>query len=153
MLSVTRIYRARIGDRAELDTLLQADTSLHDFFSSSEKATPAQLAAAETYLLSQLQHIDVMLNQLAEVRARYHAAQDEVTAWRTQLDEKIMIARTAITVWGQSHRNLGAGIEVPPLINVTGIATGLAGNAVKTIDIITLVGNQRECRKNAIIWF
>jgi hypothetical protein len=43
-------------------------------------------------------------------KAEYVAKQDELIVWRTQVDEKIMIARTAITVWAQSHRNLGAAI-------------------------------------------
>jgi hypothetical protein len=38
-----------------------------------------------------------------------------------------------MTVWAQSHRNLGAGIPVPPLIDVAGFATGLVGSATKTV--------------------
>lgn len=133
MLSITRLYRARIGDKAELDTLLQENASLTDYLPSTENASPAQLAAAETYLLEQLHEIDVVLNQLNDIKTEYIAKQDELIAWRIQVDEKIMIARTVMTIWAQSHRNLGAGIPVPPLFDVGGFATDLIGGAAKTV--------------------
>ena len=133
MLSITRLYRARIGDRAELDTLLQENASLSDYLPSAENASPAQLAAAETYLLDQLHQIDVMFSQLDDAKGAYLAKQNELIAWRIQIDEKIMIARTAMTIWAQSHRNLGAGIPVPPLFDVAGFATDLVGGAARTV--------------------
>jgi len=133
ILSVTRLYRARIGDCAELDTLLQEDASLSTFITSAGKSAPAQLTAAEIYLLDQLSHIDAMLDQLEETKVEYHAKQDELTAWRIQLEEKIMIARNAMTIWAQSHHNLGAGIPVPPLIDMAGFASGLVSSAAKTV--------------------
>ena len=98
-----------------------------------KNASARQLDQAETYLITQLQHIDMMMHQLDENKAEYIAKRDELIAWRTQVDEKIRIARSAITVWAQSHRNLGAGIPVPPLIDVAGFASGLAGTAAKTV--------------------
>jgi hypothetical protein len=129
MLSVTRLYRARLGDTAELDTLLMENNSLGQFFTSAEKVTPAQLASTESFLLEQLHQIDVMFDQLENARIEYLAKEDELSTWRLQLEEKIIVARNAITVWAQSHRNLGAGIPVPPLIDVAGIASGLVGKA------------------------
>jgi hypothetical protein len=63
----------------------------------------------------------------------YHYKQDEMEEWRLNVDEKIRVARNAISVWAQSHRNLGAGIPVPPLIDVAGIAGGLVGTAANTV--------------------
>ena len=65
--------------------------------------------------------------------ADYYAKQDEMVAWRFSVDEKIRIARNVISVWAQSHRNLGDGIPVPPLIDVAGIASGLAGTAASVV--------------------
>ena len=135
MLSVTRLYRARIGNEAEIDTLLQTDGSLRSFIPSVERVSSSQMAAAEKHLMEQLINIDVMLHQLEEIKAEYIAKKDEIVRWRTQVDEKIRIARTAMVVWAQSHRNLGAGIPVPPLIDVSGVASGLAGNALKTVGL------------------
>ena len=133
MLSVTRLYRARMGATAEVDSLLQENSSLHQFIPTADKVTPAQLASAETYLLEQLHQIDIMLDQLDNARIEYVAKQDELTTWRMQLEEKILIARNSMTIWAQSHRNLGAGIPVPPLFDVTGFASGLLGKATSVI--------------------
>lgn len=133
MLSITRIYRARIGDRAELDTLLQENVSLKEYIPSAENSSPGQLMAAELYIRDQLHQIDIMFTQLDEIKLSYLAKQNELIAWRAQVDEKIMIARTAMTIWAQSHRNLGAGIPVPPLFDVAGFATGLVGTAAGSV--------------------
>jgi hypothetical protein len=133
MLSVTRLYRARMGATTEMDSLLQENSSLRQFIPTADKVTPAQLASAETYLLEQLHQIDVMLGQLDNARIEYIAKQDELTTWRIQLEEKILIARNSMTIWAQSHRNLGAGIPVPPLFDVGGFASGLLGKAANVI--------------------
>lgn len=133
MLSVTRLYRARMGDKAEIDTLLHADASLGNFIPSVETVSPSQMAAAEKYLVDQLNNIDTVLHQLDEVKGEYIAKKDELILWRSQIDEKIRIARTSMIIWAQSHRNLGAGIPVPPLIDVGGVATGVLEEAIKTV--------------------
>ena len=135
MLSVTRLYRARMGDNAEMDSLLQADASLRNLIPSVEAVSLSQMTAAEKQLVQQLNEIDTMLHQLDGVKIEYIAKKDELNRWRTQVDEKIRIARTAMVVWAQSHRNLGAGIPVPPLIDVGGMASGLVGNAAKTVGL------------------
>ena len=133
MLSATRLYKARIGNQAELDTLVQTNAAIKNFIPASKNASAQQLEQAETYLITQLQHIDMMMDQLDEIKREYIAKRDELIAWRMQVDEKIRIARSAITVWAQSHRNLGNGIPVPPLIDVAGFASGLVGTASKTV--------------------
>jgi hypothetical protein len=133
MLSVTRLYRGRMGEKAEIDTLLQADVSLRTIVPSVEAVTLAQMTAAEKHLVAQLKEIDIMLRQLDAMKTEYIAKKDELIRWRLQVDEKIKIARTSMIIWAQSHRNLGAGIPVSPLIDVGGIASGLAENAAKTV--------------------
>jgi len=133
MQSVTRLYRAQIGDKAELDTLLREDASLKKYYTSAETATTGQLAAVENHLANRLQQIDVMFKQLEDSKREYISKQDELVAWRIEVDEKIRIARSAMSVWAQSHRNLGSGIPVPPMIDVAGFASGLVGSATKTV--------------------
>jgi archaellum component FlaC len=133
MLSATRLYLARIGNQAQLDTLVDPNNTIKNFIPVPKNASDQQLNQAATYLIAQLQQIDMMMDQMDEIKAEYIAKQNELIAWRTQVDEKIRIARTAITIWAQSHRNLGAGIPVPPLIDVAGIVRGLVGTAAKTV--------------------
>jgi hypothetical protein len=127
------LYEARMGDRAALDTLLSEDASVKSLIPSAQKATEKDMAAAEQYLLDRLAGINIVLHQLDYDLAAYKAKQDELGAWRYEIDERIKIARNAMAVWSQSHRNLGAGIPVPPLIDVQGMAGSLVGGAVKTV--------------------
>jgi len=133
MRSTSQLYAARIGDKSELDVVILENGSMREFFSSAEKATPDQLAAAEEFLLEQLRNVDTMLHQLDEAKAEYLAKQNELIQWQTHVDDRIMVARNSVTVWAQSHRNLGDGIPVPPLIDISAIALGLANKASKSV--------------------
>ena len=127
------LYVARMGDRAALDTLLSEDSSIKEFFPSAPKVTEKEMTAAQQYLLDRLDGIDTVIHQLDYDLAAYKAKQDELGAWRYDVDERVKIARNAMAVWAQSHRNLGAGIPVPPMIDIQGLTGSLVGNAVKTV--------------------
>jgi hypothetical protein len=132
--AMTMIYDGIMGEPVQPDSLFKLDLSLHRFFPENERnVTIAQLTAAENYLLERLNRIDHMIIQMDDDIQEYHAKQDEKEAWRISVDEKIKMARNAMTVWAQSHRNLGAGIPVPPLIDVAGIAGGLVGTATSAV--------------------
>lgn len=133
MFVATILYELLTGQRSELDSLLILDNSLEQFFPKAPAYTIKQLESANVYLMSRLDYIDKMFRQLVDDVVEYHAKQDELEEWRLYVDEQIRVARNAITVWAQSHRNLGAGIPVPPLIDVAGFASGLVGSAVKTV--------------------
>jgi hypothetical protein len=133
MRAVNLLYLARMGDRAALDSLASEDPSLREFLPSPGKATGKEMDAAERYLLDRLARIDTLIHQLDYDLAAYRAKQEELGEWRLGVDEKVKIARNAMAVWAQSHRNLGAGIPVPPLIDVSGIAGSLAGTAKKAV--------------------
>jgi hypothetical protein len=98
MLSVTRLYRGRMGDNAEMDSLLQADASVRYFIPSVEAVSPPQMTAAEKHLVEQLNEIDTMLQQLDGIKIEYIAKKDELIQWRSQVDEKIRIARTSMII-------------------------------------------------------
>jgi hypothetical protein len=125
MRTVTLLYRARLGDQASLDTVLQEDPSLREFIPSRDKATSKGIAAAENYITDRLARLDTFIHQMDPDVQLYVAKRRELEDWRLNVDERVKITRDALVVWGQSHRNLGAGIPVPPLIDVTGLAGGL----------------------------
>ncbi len=128
--AVTLLYDARKGDRAALANAIEADPSVREFITSPDKPTPAMYAAAEDALTHRLDRVDAYLNQLKSEKAGYLAKQEELESLRLGIDEKIRVARNAVTIWAQSHRNLGDGIAVPPLIDVVGMAGGLARKVV-----------------------
>jgi hypothetical protein len=133
MAALTYVYRMQMGQQQDLEKLLKMDQSLSKFFASSREINTSQLEAAETFLLKRLDDIDTVLKQLSADVADYYAKQDEMEAWRINTDERIRVARNAITVWAQSHRNLGSGVPVPPMIDVAGIASGLSGSAAGVV--------------------
>ena len=132
-LSVTRLYKARIGDDDELEKLLEENASLKYFVPSADKANHDNLVKAESFLLGQVKEVELMISQLEDIKADYRAKMDEVVAWRTDLEDKILIARASLTLWARAHKNLGNGIPVPPMIDIAGIAGNLAGKVAKTV--------------------
>jgi hypothetical protein len=128
--SVTLLFDARRGDAASLQKLLASDPSLKVHVPSSDKPTSAMFQAAEDALTTRLARIEGYLRQLDAERAAYFAKQQELESLRIGTDDKIKVARDAVQIWAQSHRNLGQGIAVPPLIDVAGLAGGLARKVV-----------------------
>jgi hypothetical protein len=128
--AVTLLYDGKEGDRTALEKLLEVDPSVREFITSPANATLKELNAAEESLTIRLDRINSFLHQLDGEKAVYSAKQREMETLRLNVDDRIKIARDAIMFWAQSHRNLGAGIAVPPLIDVGGIASGLAKKVV-----------------------
>ena len=128
--AMTLLFDAKGGDRAALEQLLLVDPSLREFFASAANVTPKEFKAAEESLTIRLERINTCIHYLDDDKTVYSAKQRELEALRVNTEERIKVARDAIMVWAQSHRNLGAGIEVPPMIDVAGIAGGLARKVV-----------------------
>ena len=128
--AMTLLFDAKGGDRAALEQLLLVDPSLREFFASPANVTPKEFKAAEESLTIRLERINTFIHYLDDDKTVYSAKQRELEALRVNTEERIKVARDAIMVWAQSHRNLGAGIEVPPMIDVAGIAGGLARKVV-----------------------
>jgi hypothetical protein len=87
----------------------------------------------KAYLLDRLDKVDRIIRQLDADMAQYNAMRDELETWRINVDEKVKVARNAVMIWGQSRRNLGVGIPVPPLIDVGGLAGSALGTAKKAV--------------------
>jgi hypothetical protein len=128
--AATLLYDAKSGDQDGLKQLLDVDPSMREYFASVEKPSPKEYDAAELALTGRLARIEAFLHQLDNEKAEYLQRQQELEDIRINTDTRIKIARDAIMVWAQSHRNLGAGIAVPPMIDVAGIAGGLARKVV-----------------------
>jgi len=127
--SLSKLYLAQSKDITIIDTLLLSDRKLSAYIKSTNNISESELNSAEEYLYKRLGRIDAMLKQLYDDKKEYLEKKDEISNWHLQVDEKLAIARNAITIWAQSHRNLGKGIEVPPLLGISTIVN-LIGPAV-----------------------
>ncbi len=133
MRAANLFYLGRMGDPASLKKLIEEDPSVKDLLPSPEKATAKQMDATEQYLIERLKRIDDVIHQLDYDVANYNAKRDELETWRRGVEEKIKVARQAITIWAQSHRNLGNGIPVPPMIDIGEITGSVVGTAKKAV--------------------
>lgn len=131
LIAATWLYEGISGNAAAVDSLLRVDPSLAVHIPTPAKVTPSQLTAAEKELSGRLERIATLIEQMAIERATYVATKTELEDWRIEMDQKIRVARDMIVLWGQSHRNLGLGVPVPPLINMAAIA----GSATKAVPI------------------
>jgi len=129
LLAATWVYQGRSGDPAARDSLLAVDPSMQEFIPPGKPITPGQWASAEAELSARAERVRVMIDGMEAERSVYIATQQELAQLRANLDDRIRVARNAVVVWGQSHRNLGAGVPVPPLINLSAVASK-AGSAV-----------------------
>jgi len=120
------LFRARMGEPRALVTLLMVDPSLREYLNPRGEISWKNWQMAEDVLATRLERINLFMNQLLVEAKIYRAKQQELLNWRVELEEKIKIARNTLMVWAQSHHNLGKGVPVPPLIDLGGIAGGLA---------------------------
>jgi signal transduction histidine kinase len=127
---MTLLYEGHMGNRDSLRVLSELDSSIKELCPSPERMTSSEFKLADDMLTKRLERVDAMVRQLDEAKSSYSAKLKELDLLRVNLEERLRIARDAIMIWAQSHRNLGAGIAVPPLIDVGGIASGLARKIV-----------------------
>ena len=134
--TLSKLYIFWTKDRTILDSLLKSDRSLSYYIKSTDAVSQEEFQNAEDYLFRRLGRIDEMLNQLDDDRLEYLAKKEEISNWHLQVDEKLSIARNAIIIWAQSHRNLGKGIEIPPLLDISTIMNLIGPSVQKAADAL-----------------
>jgi len=130
LIAATWIYRTRSGEEAAVDSLLHLDPSLSTFIPAADRVTNEQLDAAEMDLIGRLERIDMLIGQLSDEKREYFETRRELVDLRINVERRLKLARTSVVVWGQSHRNLGAGIPVPAMINLKSVAAEMAKSAI-----------------------
>ena len=131
--SYTLLQRYRAGAPAALDSIRASDPALRDFLPSGRPLTAKELDAAERFVLDRTSTIKSLRDQLEPDYGVYRECQAELAELRTQTDSRAMLARNTLILWSRSHRNLAAGIAVPPLIDVMGAMRGTITTGIKGI--------------------
>jgi hypothetical protein len=130
--SFSLLQRYRAGDQAALDSLRLTDPVVGRLV-PGHSPTSKDLAAAEAYVIDRSTKIKTLREQLEPEFVVYRENRTELEAFRTQADERARLGRAALFLWARSHRNLAAGIQVPPMIDVMGIMKGTVSTGVKGI--------------------
>ncbi|WP_143525178.1 hypothetical protein [Labilibacter marinus] len=135
---ITQLYYAQSIDASYIDSLIISDHSIVPYLKKERSLEQADYDTAEELLFKRLANIDTMLRQLDDDKKEYMDMKEEISRWHSQVDEKISIARNAIIVWSQSHKNLGKGIEVPPLIGIDSFLELVKPTLNKAVDTVVL---------------
>lgn len=137
--SYALLYSYREGNPASYNALLENDPALKQYLSASGSPAVKDLDAAENRLMDRLGNLEKIQNQLKPQVERYQGETKELDELLRAHEELARKVRTAVIVWARTHRNLSAGIPVPPEIDLysmlTGAASQAAGKASKLIGL------------------
>jgi hypothetical protein len=122
--SYALLYKYREGDPAGLDALRENDPALMHAMGKDRTISDKELEAVESQIMARLKNLytirDHVLPQveqyLLEARER-----DELYNAHKDTGKKI---RTTVMLWARAHRNLAAGIPVPPEIDLYSVLLG-----------------------------
>jgi hypothetical protein len=131
--SYTLLENYRGGNAAALDSLRRADPALQGLLPPGKAPAAKDLDAAERYVIDRATTTRALRDQLEPQFALYKENQSELDALRAMADERARLGRAVLFLWARSHRNLSAGISVPPMIDVIGIMKTTASTGVKGV--------------------
>ena len=124
-----QLYRVRFGDATAFDSLLESNPGLAELAPKGRKPTGKDLDAIEEKLAAELNQIEAVRTQLLPELTLYREHQAELGALRDQTEDLLRLGRATLNLWSRSHRNLAAGIAVPPSIDVVGLFRSTAQSA------------------------
>jgi len=137
--SYALLYRYREGETDAYGTLLKSDPALKQYLPAGGAPGVKELDAAENRLMTRLNNLERIQIQLTPQVERYQNETrelDDITRLHQDVARKV---RTSIIIWSRTHRNMSAGIPVPPEIDLysmlTGAATQAAGKASKLVGL------------------
>jgi hypothetical protein len=132
MEGMTLIYKHRLGEAGALDSLRRLYPPVTEQLPSGRVPTAKQLEAAELELMAQLDRIRRLKEQLVPEFVIYKECQRELEALRILNEDRARLGRATLVLWARSHKNLGVGVTVPPVIDMLGLvqkATGAAASS------------------------
>lgn len=112
------VYQVRLGATGALARLLEVDPDVRPTLPADGPPSQRDLDLVEERLAGQLERMRGVREQLEPDFQRYQAHLAELDALRTQTEEMLRIGRLAMVVWSRSHRNLAAGIPIPPDVDI-----------------------------------
>lgn len=133
MHSYTLLYQYKLGAESSLDSLRTNDHALDRYLGKSGTVTLRNLDSAEQHLARRLAQIKEMRDQIMPEMTYFMETKSALDTRVSQLQETLKKARIAITTWARSHRNLAAGIEVPPQVDIFGTAVSALRGATGVV--------------------
>jgi hypothetical protein len=130
MRSFALLTAARVGTRGALDELTGRDAAVREVLARTPSPSRQAFEAAEELLTLRLARIEKLRNQITPEVELYVRTRAELNSVVELSDQHVTRGRLAVIAFARSHRNLAAGLAVPPEIDVL---AALKGAAVKAI--------------------
>lgn len=124
--SYALLYQYREGDPQGLDALRANDPALRPVLCDTGTPGEKKLDAVEARIMARVQNLAELGKQLSPQVQQYlleARERDELLHLNQEAGKKL---RTTVLLWARSHRNLGAGIPVPPEIDLYNVLVGSA---------------------------
>jgi len=122
--SYALLYKYREGDAASLAALRTNDPALQTALGKDQKVGDKELEATETQIMARLKNLNQIREQIMPQVERYLAEARERDELYTQHKDTGKKLRLTLALWARSHRNLAAGIAVPPEIDLYNVLLG-----------------------------
>jgi hypothetical protein len=122
--SYALLYQYREGDPAGLDALRANDPALQPSLGKDRSVTDKEIEAAESQIMGRLKNLNSIREQIMPQVERYLLEARERDELYNQHKETGKKLRLTTMLWARSHRNLGAGIPVPPEIDLYNVLLG-----------------------------
>jgi hypothetical protein len=122
--SYSLLYQYREGDPAGLDGLRENDPALKSVLGKDKSASDKELEAAESQIMARLKNLNAIREQVMPQVEQYlleARERDDLFSQHRDTGNKV---RTTIMLWARAHRNLAAGIPVPPEIDLYSVLLG-----------------------------
>jgi hypothetical protein len=117
-----------LGETEALQELWALDPWLENRVANPESLTVDEVQDLETRLLYKIRAYQEFTQQIQPDLDRYAVQQQEIANLYTDANHQLKRARTTMTVWARSHRNLAQGITDPAKVNLFDITK----KAIKT---------------------
>jgi hypothetical protein len=133
MRSYTLLNRYRLGEAGALDSLRALDPPSAEKLPAGRKPASKDLDAVEADIIDRLNRVQGLKDQLAPEFGIYREHLAEIETLRNSAEERARLTRVTLILWSRSHRNLAAGIGVPPAIDLKGMMTSTVRSAAGSI--------------------
>jgi hypothetical protein len=124
------LYRYKFGKKDALDSLLYLDPSVKNYVSADNNIQTDQLALLQEDLIKRMNNIKLIKEQLVPEFELYKSRQKELDEINGHVNDMMRRARIAMIVFARAHRNLAAGVTIPPDIDVLGGASKMLNKFV-----------------------
>ena len=118
---------ARLGDSTVLKEIRAADPGI----GVNERTEAKELDRMAREAFDQLAAIRTLRDQLRGETELYSNRMKELDELASQSMITARATRSSIILWARAHRNMAAGLEMPPAIDVTAILTGISKSVPK----------------------